>query len=147
MDSVEKLSHKFESKEGKKWSEPEKFVWKQLCEEEVEVADLSNRSEKEKVLTFKFLKAILLDKQYNEELPTRIRIKGAVFNDKIDFISENISQEVSLTNSKFMKIVDLSNSTFSKSVNFENSKFNQGLVFKDAIVKGSLSFKNATFSN
>lgn len=126
------------------WSDSEKFVWQKLCnEQEADLVDFKKQKEK---IRFKFLKDILLNDDYNKLLPTRIKIKNAIFDDKIDLVSENINKEINLTNSTFRNIVDLSYSTFSKSVNFDESEFNQGLIFNDGIVKGGLSFRNTKFN-
>lgn len=142
--SADKISTAWKKEQGNKLSPSEKFAWTELCQEKEGGVDI--RWKTDRVLSFKFLKAILTNETYNKELPTRIIIKGAIFNDKIDLVSENINKEVNLNNSTFTKVVDLSNSTFSKSVNFDNSEFNQSLIFNDAIVKGSLSFNDVKFT-
>ena len=128
------------------WSASEKFVWEKLCnEQEANLVDFKKKNHKEKI-RFKFLKDILLNDDYSKLLPTRIKIKNAIFNDKIDLVSENINKEINLTNSTFTNIVDLSYSIFSKSVNFKESEFYQELIFNDALVKGGLSFNDVKFT-
>ena len=128
------------------WSASEKFVWEKLCnEQEANLVDFKKKNHKEKI-RFKFLKDILLNDDYSKLLPTRIKIKNAIFNDKIDLVSENINKEINLTNSTFTNIVDLSYSIFSKSVNFKESEFYQELIFNDALVKGGLYFNDVKFT-
>lgn len=135
------------------WRDSEQFVWENLCKEQEADLKLQEKFKKQKKenydskISLKFLKDILLNDDYSKLLPTRIRIKNAIFENKIDLVSENINKEVNLTNSTFKKVVDLSNSNFSKSVNFDNSEFNQGLIFNDATVKGGLSFKDVQFTS
>ena len=142
--SADKINTEWKNEQGYEWKPSEKFVWTELCQEKEGGVDMSKQTDP--VLSFKFLRAILTNEKYNKDLPTRIIIKGAIFNDKIDLISENINKEVNLNDSTFTKVVNFSGSIFSKSVNFDDSEFNQGLIFNDAIVKGSLSFNNVKFT-
>jgi hypothetical protein len=127
------------------WSASEKFVWEKLCSEKE--ADLVNFKKQKEKIGFKFLKDILINDDYSKLLPTRIKIKNAIFNDKIDLVAENINKEINLTDSTFTNIINLSYATFSKSVNFKESEFYQELIFNDAIVKGELSFKDVKFTS
>ena len=142
--SADIISTEWKNEQGDEWKPSEKFVWTELCQEKEGGVDMSRQTDP--VLSFKFLRAILTNEKYNKDLPTRIIIKGAIFNDKINLISENINKEVNLNDSTFTKVVNLSGSIFSKSVNFDDSEFNQGLIFNDAIVKGSLSFNGVKFT-
>ena len=142
--SADTISTEWKNEQGDEWKPSEKFVWTELCQEKEGGVDMSKQTDP--ALSFKFLRAILTNEKYNKDLPTRIKIKGAIFNDEIDLVSENINKEVNLTSSTFTKVVDLSNSNFSKSVNFDNSEFNQGVIFNDAIIKGGLSFDDVKFT-
>lgn len=137
-----------------KWSEAEKWVWKNLCEQKE--ADLNEyikslqeqfKKNDNKKISADFLMEILTNENYGGKLPVAISIKGANFDGEIDLRSQDIKKEVNLIDSTFNNLVNLSYSNFAKSLNFESSEFKRKVIFNDAIVGGTLSFTKAKFDN
>lgn len=127
-----------------KWSPQEKFIWTQICEDQV--ADLAKRPGFEgaidpreaplpdnRVLTKQFIETILTDDKYRSTLKRHgVRITGARFPELFDLQNVKLEVELWFEQCQFDNGVDLSFLQASQPVAFNHSKVMKSLTFYSA---------------
>jgi len=121
------------------WSPQEKFVWAQICQDEV--ADLAKQPRAEgvidpretplpdnRVLSKQFIETILIDEKYHNALKRHgVRITGARFKQQFDLQNVKLEVELWFEHCQFDEGVDLSFLQSSQPVAFNHSKVTKPL--------------------
>jgi hypothetical protein len=133
-----------------KWSPQEKFVWAQICQDEV--ADLAKQPHAEgtidpreaplpmdRVLRKQFIETILAEEKYRNALKRHgVRITGARFEEQFDLQNVKLEVELWFEQCQFDKGVDLSFLQSSQPVAFNHSKVTKFLKFYSAQLASDL---------
>ena len=125
------------------WSETEKWVWSEVCVGEIADLNLHFYRGLEprsadgwtdgRKLSSVFLETVLLYDPWRSAIPHQgVRIVGAWFDEPIDLVEAEISQEIWLDHSRFTSDVDLSK---------VRTKFR--LTLEDSVLTGSLNMYQA----
>ncbi len=142
-----------------KWTEPEKWVWKQICEGRI--ANFNIRSNEEldprkpdhngkwsndRILSSSFLETILLHKPFRSAIPRQgVRISGASFPDYINLTDASIERPLMVHKSRFKSQVDMFRLRTPALISLEGSKFDGGLNMNSSSVGVHLFMRDATF--
>jgi hypothetical protein len=138
-----------------KWSEQEKWVWKQLCEGKpanlaryyggsTNLEDFKGWQKKQK-LSPEFLETILLYNPFLNELKNkRVEIKGAWFEKPLVLSDINLTNNIFLNSSRFDQRVSLYNLKSNHILSFDRSVFDKSLYLK-AVQLQYLSLKHGKF--
>ena len=135
-----------------KWTKPEKWVWKEICEGKVADFDFrpdarpfDPRKQKDsenwsdRTLRSSFLETILLHEPFRSAIPRQgVHIIGACFPEPIDLSDASIDRPLKLSLSLFRSEVDMRRLRTSSFISLEGSKFNGELDMDSVTVEGSL---------
>ncbi|MCH9019254.1 MAG: hypothetical protein IIA73_02680 [Proteobacteria bacterium] len=139
-----------------KWSEPEKWVWTQVCEGKL--ADF-NRQHQEpldpkspdgwdenRALSSKFLETILLHEPFRSALTRNgVRIIGAWFREPVDLANAKLDHQLWLDESRFESDFDLLELKSTDFVSLEGSRFHDATL-RYAKIKNQLNLARSTFT-
>ncbi len=141
-----------------KWSEQEKWVWKQICEGKI--ADFNQRYieldpkkpdgwTKVREINPEFLEGILFEEQYSSVITRKgVGIIGAWFTKPINLEGATIKFKLSLNHCRFEEEVNFSDTNFQKDLSVAGSTFESQLKMVRLIVNGNLKMNNsAKFGN
>ncbi|MGA2223469.1 MAG: hypothetical protein ABSH41_03385 [Syntrophobacteraceae bacterium] len=136
------------------WSEPEKWVWKQVCEGKI--ADFNQRYKKEldprtpdgwskyREISPSFLETILLHEPYRGALPHQgVRIVGACVRSYVEMSNAIIRHMWSLERSRIEADVYLGWLTSTSPVSFINSVFTGGVYLPSSKIGGGVNMYGA----
>lgn len=145
-----------ETKKNFIWTEPERWVWTQVCEGKI--ADFNIRYsttldpkspdgwKKNRELRGTFLEAILLHEPFSSALTHKgVRIIGAWFREKIDLESAEIDHEVWLDWSRVENSVKLSGARTGHLLSLEGSTFLREVILSRAKFGGQLNMVGSKF--
>ncbi len=109
------------------WSATEKEVWQRfVCRGEV--ADLRARPDDKRKLSGTFLTNILLDEPWRPALPRQgVRIRGAVFDQKVTFDNADLAGVLWLEDCLFNREVFFSQTRSARLLSFDRSEFKEPL--------------------
>jgi hypothetical protein len=91
-----------------------------------------------------FLRSILLSEPFKSALPDRVHIKGGYFGEGINLASSEISQELILDDSFFVREFHAPKSSFLRGLNLDNSVFRDGISLNSANMGGSLFLREVS---
>jgi hypothetical protein len=134
----------------KEWTEPEKWVWEQLCKGES--ADFNKKFDKElnprsetgwneeRLISPHFLETILFEDLYYNKLHRHgVLISGAWVKEKLDLSNARINIEFQLMKSRVEGYVDMTHLHCSKTMSCEGSAFTSSLIFSYAKIESYLN--------
>ncbi len=143
-----------------KWTDPEKWVWTQVCEGRI--ANFNKRSKEkldprnpahdgrwsnDRILTSSFLETILLYEPFRSAIPRRgVRVFGAYFPNSINLISASIERPLKLDRSYFKSQVDMHRLRTPTFISLQGSKFDNDLNMDAISVGDNLFMSNTEFS-
>ena len=138
------------------WTEPERWVWKQLCEGRI--ADFNTRYlvtldskerkgwDEKRELSSVFLETILLHEPFRGALTRKgVRIVGAWFRQPVDLDRGALDRQLWLDRSRFESNVSLLRLRSPDLISLEGSKFTGRLVMASMELGGSLIMRGAEF--
>ena len=143
-----------------KWTKPEKWVWKKICEGKV--ADFNKRDARpfdprkqkdsenfsDRTLRSGFLERILLHEPFRSAIPSQgVRIIGACFPDPIDLSDASIDRPLILRLSLFRSKVGMRRLRTSSFIALSGSTFYGKLDMESVTVEGSLFMRDGAEFN
>jgi len=140
--------------ENPTWSNPEKWVWQQICSGDIadfnkklkKVADIHLASDWDdrRLLSSKFIYEVLLDKRYSDSIPDLgLRIKGFWINAPVDLTGAEINPIIWFDKGRFEKEVTLTSARLDHSLTFDGSYLGGVLRLDRATVDGRVSLNHA----
>ena len=138
-----------------KWSETEKWVWENLCDQQE--ADLNEYKLNEfikslqeqltkndnKKISLRFLTTILTDKNYNNDKKIRSKFLTTILTDKN--YSEKLPVSISIKGAYFDGKINLKSQDIKKEVNLTDSTFNNLVDLSFSNFAKSLNFEGSEF--